>query len=136
LTHNSSAAGFKQARADLSIRLRARRHEIEQAVLTRIYSIADPTEVDDPGYLYGLRAAVSMAIDYVLASIEQSEEHGPPIPVAVLAQARLAARNAVDVGAVLRRFSAAWAVLDDFLLDEADQDERLSGADIKRLIRS
>jgi hypothetical protein len=116
--------------------LHARRSEIEHAVLARVYAISDPTEIDDPEYLYGLHAAVAAVIDYVLATIERGEEHAPPIPVALLVQARIAARNTVDVGVALRRCAAGCAVFDDFLLDEAERDDRLSATAVKRLVRS
>jgi len=120
----------------LAERLRARRGEIEQAILPRIHAISDPKEAADPDYAIGLRAAVSAAIDYALASLERGEDQAPKIPVLLLAQARMAARNGVSLDAVLRRYFAGQALLGDFLLEEAERDEALRGPTLKRLLRS
>ena len=42
-----------------------------------------------------------------------------PVPVALLAQARLAARVGVSLDAVLRRYFAGYTLLGDFLIEEA-----------------
>jgi PucR-like helix-turn-helix protein len=109
----------REARAALAARMRARRGEIEQAVLTRAYAISDPADVADPHYAYGLRAAVSAAVGYGLAAVESSAERVAPVPVALLAQARLAARNRISVDTVLRRYSAGHSVFVEYLLEEA-----------------
>src|SRR4051794_73212 len=84
--------------------LHARRDEIEQAILARVYAVADSTDVADPEYAEGLRGAVSAALDYGLCALELNEEHPPSVPSAVLDQARLAARNRVSLDTVLRRY--------------------------------
>jgi hypothetical protein len=119
--------------ADLLMRLQARRSEIEQATMTRAYSIADPTEVADPAYAQGLRAAVSAALEYGLAAIECGEERAPPVPEALRAQARIAARNGVSLDTVLRRCFAGYTLLGDFLMQEAEEDGLQRGS-LKRLL--
>jgi hypothetical protein len=118
----------------LSARLQARRPELEQAVLTRAYGVSDPGETADPEYVEGLRAAVSAAIGYGLAGIEAAERNPPPVPAALLVQARIAARNGVSLDTVLRRYFAGYALLSDFLLEEAQQGGLLHGAPLKRLL--
>jgi PucR C-terminal helix-turn-helix domain/GGDEF-like domain len=124
-------------RARLCARLQARRSEIEQAVLTRVYGVSSPDEVADldPEYADGLRAAVRAALVYGLTAVERGEERAPPIPPALLAQARMAARNAVSLATVLRRYFAGYALLGDFLIEEANASG-LEGGALKRLLRS
>jgi hypothetical protein len=117
-------------------RLRERRGEIEQATLARVYAIADPVEAQDPTYADGLRAAVSAALDYGLAAIERTNEPAPAIPTTLLAQARLAARNDVDLDTVLRRYFAGYTLFGDFLIQEAEGEADISGAELQRLLRA
>lgn len=125
-----------QTRLDLAERLQARRAEIEQAVLTRVQAIADPREAADPRYAEGLRITVTAALDYGLRAIERGEERSSEIPVALLGQARLAARNAVSLETVLRRYFAGYALLGDFLLAETEAGGLLEGASLKDLQRA
>jgi hypothetical protein len=124
-----------RSRPELSERLRARRGEIESALLTRVYGVADPAAVDDPVYLQGLRGAVSAALDYGLAGIEGSEERPQPVPLALLGQARQAARSGVNLDTVLRRYFAGYALLGDFLIEEAEAMP-LGKGEVKRLLRT
>jgi hypothetical protein len=116
------------------VRLRARRPEIERAVLTRVNTLADPAEAIDPEYRNGLRAAVGAALEYGLAGVERGEERAPEIPVVLLSQARLAARNGVSLDTVLRRYFAGYALMRDFLIEEAGRESLLGGAELKRLL--
>jgi len=100
-------------------RLQARRPEIEEAALVRIRAIADPAAAPDPAYLQGLRAALVAGLDYGLAALSIPAREPEPVPVQLLAQARLAARNDVGLEAVLRRYAAGHSLLADMLLDEA-----------------
>jgi hypothetical protein len=125
----------QRARATLAERLGERRGEIERAVTTRVYAIADPREAADPTYAEGLRAAVDAAIDYGLASIEQSQAHPPQIPAALLAQAHIAARNGVPLDTVLRRYFAGYTIFGDFLVEEA-HGEGVTPAELKRILRA
>jgi diguanylate cyclase with GGDEF domain/PucR-like helix-turn-helix protein len=123
------------ARASIATRLSERREEIELAVLTRVYGVSDPGEAADLEYVEGLRAAVSAAIDYGLEGVEGGERHPPPVPAALLAQARIAARNGVSLDTVLRRYFGGYTLLGDFLIEEAD-GIGLQGAALKRLLRA
>jgi PucR C-terminal helix-turn-helix domain/GGDEF-like domain len=122
--------------AELAARLRERRAEIERATLTRVYAIADPPEAADPSYAEGLRGAVSAALDYGLAAIERPGPRAPRVPTALLAQARLAAREGIDIDTVLRRYFAGYTLFGDFLVREAEGHRRLGPAGLKRLLRS
>lgn len=104
-------------RADLRARLRERIPEIERALLERVYAVADPTDAD-PAYVEGLRSSVSIALEYALEAIELGEERAPLPPPALLAQARIAARNRVGLDIVLRRYVAGYTLLGEFLAEE------------------
>ncbi len=130
---SSSQARFRSV---LHCRLEERRAEIEQAALTRVYAIADPIEAADPQYADGLRAAVSAALDYGLAAIECGKAQAPPVPISLLAQARLAARSNVNLDTVLRRYFAGYTLFGDFLVQEAEGESDLSGAELQGLLRT
>jgi hypothetical protein len=125
---------LERARSELAERLRARRGEIEEALLTRTYAIADPKEASDPEYVQGLRAAVSAALDFGLSAVEHGEERSPQVPVLLLAQARLAARNNIPLDTVLRRYFAGYTTLGDFIVQEAGA-ANLKEAWLERLLR-
>jgi len=134
------SGAFERARTELAERLRQRRAEIEQAVLARTFAVSDsgePADLSalDPTYLEGLRTAIGAAIDFGLEAIERGEERSPPPPPILLAQARLAARYGVGLGTVLRRYSAGYALLFDFLAEEAER-EGLGAEQMRRLLRS
>lgn len=128
-------ASLDQARAAVCARLRARRVEIEQAVLTRVYAVSDSGGTINPEYAEGLRVAVSAAIDYGLAAVERGEERSPPIPAVLLVQSRLAARSGVSLDAVLRRYFAGYAVLGDFIASEPNVGDSLGVDGIHRIGR-
>lgn len=130
---NRSTSSFEQSRVILAERLRARRTEIAQAVLTRMYAIADPSHVTDPEYLPGLRRAVIAAVEYGVLAVEVGEKRPMPLPVSLLGQARLAARNDVSLDTVLRRCVAGYALLTNFLEDEAARIDTLRPTEFKEL---
>lgn len=127
----SSAA---QAGAELAKRLRSRQAEIEAATLTRVNAIADTSLASDPTYVDGLRGAVSAALDYGIQATERSAEREQPIPVSLLAQARMAARSGVSLDTVLRRYFAGYSLLGYFLIEEGSKDNLMSGAELQRLL--
>ena len=123
-----------RSRAELAECLRRRRGEIEEALLTRTYTIAEPAEAADPEYVEGLRATVSAALEYGLAAVEQGEG-STPVPILLLAQARLAARNGVSLDTVLRRYFAGYTLLSDFLVSEARKQALLDSDEFRRILR-
>jgi hypothetical protein len=110
---------MQRASAEISARLAARREELEEAVLARVYGIADPAGVEDPSYIDGLRTSVSTALSYALEVLEQGELSAPPAPPVLFLQARLAARNGVSVEIVLRRYFAGYSVIAHAMIEEA-----------------
>ncbi len=124
-----------RTQGELVERLRARRQEVEAAVRTRVFAVADAEQAPDPVYAEGLRAAVSAALDYGLAAIEISEDRPPELPLALLGQARLAARNGVGIDTVLRRYFAGYTLLGEFIAQEAAELD-LGGVALRRLVHT
>jgi hypothetical protein len=126
---------IEEIRTGLVARLRARRGEIEQAILTRIHALSDPAETADPEYTTGLRAAVSAALEYGIEAVEHSEDRPPSMPTVLLSQARLAARHGVKLETVIRRYLAGSTLLSDFLIEESAKGRQLNSTSLKRLLR-
>jgi hypothetical protein len=82
-------ASRERGGAAIAAALRERRSEIEGAILTRIYAVSEPPPGGGPEYAEGLRAAVTAGVEYGLAGIECGDQSAPPVPEALLAQARL-----------------------------------------------
>jgi AcrR family transcriptional regulator len=115
-------------------RLRARRSEIDEAIFARISDQwFDRTGSDDPEYVAGLRAAGAAALDFALEGIERSGESLEPVPAPVLEQARRAARMGVRLETVLRRYLAGYAVVEGFVVQAAERDEKDSAPDTRGL---
>jgi PucR C-terminal helix-turn-helix domain/GGDEF-like domain len=75
--------------------------------------------VRDAEYLMGLREAVSRGVDYAIEILASREPSGRQVPVPLITQARLAARQGIGMDVVLRRYLAARMLLNHFLLEEA-----------------
>jgi hypothetical protein len=108
-------------------RLRARRPQIEDALLTRAVTVSGSMS-RDPESFYGVRSATCAAIDHALAALERPDED-PPLSPVLLAQARMAARNSVALDVVQHCYIAGHALLVDFFVEEAGA----SGLDIASL---
>jgi AcrR family transcriptional regulator len=121
---NNDREALGRARGNLVERLRARRAEIDEAIFARISDQwFDRTGSDDPEYMAGLRAAGVAALDYVLEGIERSGGSLARVPVAVIEQARRAARAGVGLDTVLRRYLAGYSVVEGFLVGEAEREQ-------------
>lgn len=130
----AGAMRTERARRSLAERLRERRGEIEEGVLTRVNAIADSSATADPSYVEGLRGAVAAAIDYGIAAVEQEGDREPPVPVALLAQARSAARNGVSLDTVLRRYFAGYSLLGYHLVEEAGREGLMGATELQKLL--
>jgi DNA-binding PucR family transcriptional regulator len=111
----------EQARSLLAERLRERLPELKTEIATRVYAISDPREISDPAYVEGLNAALAAAVEYRLEVLEVGERSASEVPAALLAQARLDARDRVPLDTVLRRYFAGNALFADFLAEEAER---------------
>jgi AcrR family transcriptional regulator len=118
---NDPEKAFEQARVGVVERLRARRSEIEEVVFARVRNaVFDPAGTGDTEYVAGLRAAVAAVVDYGLTGIEQGKESSAVMPSVAAKQVRRAARAGVGLDTVLRRYIAGYAVLEDYVMQEAD----------------
>jgi hypothetical protein len=127
-----------ELRARLAERLADRRNEIEQAILARVYGISNPAEVEDPAYAVGLRQAVTAGLDYGLAALEPAHSQSAtvaPVPVQLLFQARYAAHLGVSLDTVLRRYFAGFALLGDFIVQEANEEVGIPAPELQRALR-
>ena len=132
----ASPVSLEQSRAELAVRIEGRRGEIEEAVLTRVFAVADPPRTISPDYVEGLRTAVAAALEFGIAVVARGEKRSSPVPAVLLTQARVAARNGISLDTVLRRYFAGYTLLGDFLIEEAEGDDRLRGAALKDLLRA
>lgn len=114
--------------------LRARREEIDEAIFARLSGTAagrtsteDLAGLDDREYVAGLRAAVKAGVEYLLVGLELGEASTlPPVPEPTLRQARKAAHAGVRLDTVLRRYVAGHAVLEGYLIQEAEKGDLAS----------
>jgi AcrR family transcriptional regulator len=113
------------------VRLRSRRSEIDEAIFARVSDQwFDRTGSNDPEYVAGLREAGVAALEYVFEGAERWGEFLEPVPTEVLEQARRAARVGVGLETVLRRYLAGYAVLERFVMQEAQRDRSPVQADM------
>jgi hypothetical protein len=122
-----------EARSLLAARLRERLPELRGAIATRAYAISDPHDVPDPAYPQSLHTALEATVEYALCAIEQNERRPPEVPEALLAQARLEARDRVPLSTVTRRYVAGNALFGDVLIEEAERVE-IPSATLRRLL--
>jgi PucR-like helix-turn-helix protein/diguanylate cyclase with GGDEF domain len=115
---------------ELAEAIRADRDELHREVLERIQAIDDPRLSADSEFAAGTRAAVFAALDYAVAVLESEERYPPPIPEALLDQARVAARTGIDLATLLRRYMAGFSLLGEVALRDVD----ISPADRDRLL--
>lgn len=108
---------------ELADAIRSHRQELHGEILERIQAIADPRIPRDHEFAAGARAAVFAALDYAAAIVESEERHPPPIPEAMLEQARLAARSGIDLATVLRRYMAGFSLLSEAALRRVEIGE-------------
>jgi hypothetical protein len=103
--------------------------------MARIAAIADSASAPDPAFASGLRSALAAGLDYGLAAIAAPQRDPDPVPIEILAQARLAARNGVSLDATLRCHSAGHSLLADGLLEEAAAVD-LGAAELRSALRA
>lgn len=129
------ASSEEARRVELAARLRSRRADIEEAVVTRIHALADPSEIRDPEYVQGLRLSSTSAVDFGLALIEVGERRSPPLPSSLIAQARAAARNDVPIDIVLRRYVSGYMLLVEFVIEEAESKSSRHYPSLGKILR-
>lgn len=132
------AKALEEVRALVVERLRARRLEIEEVIFARVRDgVSDPAGSGDIEYMEGLRETVAAVVGFGLTGIGQAEDSMEPVPAVVVAQARRAARVGVGLDTVMRRYVAGHALLEDFVMQEADHSD-LAGrrTALRRVLKS
>lgn len=119
----------------LEQRIRDRRGELEVAARARISKINDASPSSDPDYLDNLWTTLASALEYGLEALAGLDRSAEPVPVGLLAQARLAARHRVQLQTVLRRYAAGQSLLVDAVLEEAGKAQ-LSAAELQVALQS
>jgi hypothetical protein len=116
----------EDSRAELARRLRARRHEIEEAAFVRTCTLCDQWGTDDADYVADVRAAIGAACDAAINWIEENGqladvERVVALPVPLAALVRRDARSRVKLDALLRRCAAVQLMLGEYIVNELDQ---------------
>lgn len=126
---------FTKARDAIYARLRARRSEIQEALLTRVFAVREQSEALDPDYAERLRTAVCDAVDHYLESADDDSDGARQAPAGLLSQARMAVRHQVSLDTVVRRCVAGQTLLTDFLIEEAGTG-KLEPRSLRRLLKA
>lgn len=124
-----------EVRQVIAAGMRTKIGEIENKARAQVERILANKEILDPGYKEGLREAISAGLAFGLTTIEGGESQIPPIPAPLLAQARLAAQNGLELGIVLRRYVAGYTLFDDFVTQEA-ASAGIGGAALAPVLRT
>jgi hypothetical protein len=103
-------------------------------VLTRVLAIGDNGNTDSE-YLHGLRVTSTAALDYAFLTLETGDDHSAQLPVALLAQARVAARRRVSIDIIIRRYVAGHALFRDFLAKEFTTMDSITVSDLHKVLR-
>ena len=91
----------------------------------------DGAAVRDIEYLRGLNTAVVSGVEYGLEVLAVGEERASRIPLAVLTQSRLAARQRIPLDLVVRRYFAAKTVLNDIVFREAGKPPAIASEQLQ-----
>jgi PucR C-terminal helix-turn-helix domain/GGDEF-like domain len=116
-------------------RLRARRPEIERAILNRLNVLFKPGPGPGPPYAHGLKVAVAAAVGLGIHAVAKGEENWPAIPADLIVQTRLAARENITLESLLRRYTIGYTLLSDFVICEAASIHFQEGPRVQGLMR-
>jgi hypothetical protein len=116
-----------QVRASVCASLEPRRAEVEQAILTRVWAVSNRAGAEDEEYATALRAAVAAGVAHALAGVQSGADRTGPIPAALLAEARQAARSGVTLDVELRRYFAGYTLFCEYVMRTAEEGVPLEG---------
>lgn len=120
--------------AAVAERMVAKLPEIEEAASAQVHALSDAEMNLEAEYIVGLRSAVPTGIRHGFELMTCDPDRPPPVPAALLIQARLAARNGIPLVTVQDRYFAGYDVLNHFLTEEIGHDPA-EAAVLKRLVR-
>src|SRR4051794_26923623 len=112
--------GAGKMQAILLAAMRARREELEEAILARARAISESADVYDPDYTDAMDRAVVAGVAYGLEGIEREDAHTRPIPTVLFAQARQAVRSGIAADVALRQYFAGYTLFSDFVMQAAE----------------
>ena len=115
-------------------RLQARVPEITAAILDRLQAMEGEATIRDIEYRQGLDRAVASGVDYGLEVLALGEERASPVPLPLLTQSRLAARQRIPLDLVIRRYVAAKETLSHFMLAESGDLPLVSPAQLHHVM--
>ncbi|HSS43338.1 MAG TPA: helix-turn-helix domain-containing protein [Solirubrobacterales bacterium] len=91
-----------------------------QTVLARLHGMEEDSPVRDAEYLDSLAEAVHEGVRYGIEVLAVGEDRAGEVPLAVIVQARHAARHRIPLETAQRRYMAAHLQLNRFALEEAE----------------
>lgn len=97
--------------------LRSRRDTVVKIISARVAALSDPATDRDPEFQAGREHAIAAVLDYCVAAVERGEAWGP-IPPALQAHARRAARIGIRPGVLIRGYLAGHREFIALLNDE------------------
>jgi hypothetical protein len=115
-------------------RLRDRRSQMESRALARLDALDAAATLD--GHPQRRLPAIAAAVDYSIEVLELSPAGPPPLPPILLAEARAAAREGVALQSLVRRYLAGYALLEDFLLEEAERSGLFDPGAIRQIFEA
>jgi len=105
-----------------------------QAILSRLHGMEEDNPVRDVEYLGSLTDAVHKGVHHGIEVLAVGEDRAGEVPLAVIVQARHAARHRIPLETAQRRYLAAHVVLNRFALDEAKAHPACDPADVAAAI--
>lgn len=108
---------------------------MEEAILLRIQAVSnfDTSSFEEAP---SLRAAIMAGVDFGINGIARGDAHGLDVPLALLSQARVAARRGIDIDLVIRRCVAGNTVFRDFVVGEAAQTPGIQLTQLRAFTRA
>jgi hypothetical protein len=106
-------------RRELAARLRARRGELEEAMIARLSAMPALVDEEDADYAVCLRTALSAGIEDAAHGIEVGEPWRGSWPPGAADYVRRVARRGIGLDIALRRLAAFESLLTEFLMEEA-----------------
>jgi len=114
-------------RASVCASLAPRCGEVERAILSRIWTVSDAAGAEDEDYAVALQTAVAAGVGHGLASVKNGADSTAPIPPALFAEARQAARSGVTLEVELHRYFAAYTIFCDYVMQAGEEGVPLRG---------
>jgi hypothetical protein len=127
---------IESVRATFAERLRARSEEIERVAFQRLRSASDYDPSETLGCEPQLRSSIAAAVSFGIEAIEREAGSLPPMPGLLLSEARSAARRGMRLQRLLAFYLSGHALLEDFLIEEAEHVGPATRAPLRALIHS